>query len=60
MFLVDKLSDRSPQVYVFVGTPSFSSLAPSLSLGAPLYVPACAFLCHNIDFLLVGGFMRVP
>lgn len=37
-------------------TPS-GSLAVSLSLGAPLHVPVCAYLCHNFDFLLAGSFM---
>lgn len=57
MFLVDKLTDCSPQVWIFVETSSSGSLAVSLSLGAALHVPVCASLCHHFDFLLVGSFM---
>ncbi|KAG8002714.1 Lymphoid-restricted membrane protein, partial [Nibea albiflora] len=40
---------------IFVETASSGSLVASLSLGALLHLPVCAFLYHNTDLLLVGG-----
>lgn len=55
MILEDKLwLTFSLQVWSRVEEPASGSLAISLSLGAPLYIPPCDPLGHHIDLPLVG------